>query len=108
MRLSAVSVESLPSGQTWARICKGRVNDTLDDYPLSPGHIRHPSTVRFVCGLFAAENRGYRSIALRVPQGVGVNRTGCEVRNQRPWTVERFANMFANQSTVHVRPTDIY
>ena len=48
MRLSAVSVESLPSGQTWARICKGRVNDTL--YDLSPGHIRHPSTVRSVCG----------------------------------------------------------
>ena len=54
--------------------------------------------MRSVCGLFAAENRGDRSIVLRVPQGVGLNRRGCEVQNQWSWTVERFANMFANQS----------
>ena len=50
-----------------------------------------------VCG----RNRGHRSIALRVPQGVGLNRRGREIQNQWSWTVERFANMFANQSTVH-------
>ena len=37
---------------------------------------------------------------LRVPQGVDLNRRGCEVQNQWSWTVESFANMFANQSTV--------
>ena len=32
--------------------------------------------MRSVFGLFTAENRGDRSIALRVPQGVGLNRRG--------------------------------
>ena len=75
---------------------------------LSPGHIRHPSGVRSVCGLFAVENRGDRSIALWVPQGVCLNPRGREVQNQWSWTIQRFANMFANQSAVHVHPTDIY
>ena len=70
----------------------------------SPGHIRHPSAVRAVCGQFTAENR---RITLRVPQAVGLNRRGCAVENQWSWAVERFANMFANQSTVRDLPTDI-
>ena len=67
---------------------------------LSPGHKRHPSAVRSVCGLFAAENCRDRSITLRLPQGVGLNRRGRAVQNQWSWTLERYANMFANQSTV--------
>ena len=74
---------------------------------LSPGHIRHTSTVRAVCGQFTAENRGDRRITLRVPQGVGLNRRGRAVENPWSWAVERFANMFANQSTVRDLPTDI-
>ena len=73
----------------------------------SPGHITHTSTVRAVCGQFTAEIRGGRRITLRVPQGVGLNRRGRAVENQWSWAVERFANMFANQSTVHVCRTDI-
>ena len=60
-----------------------------------------------VCGQFTAENRGDRRITLRVPQGVGLNRRGRAVENQWSWAVERFANMFANQSTVRDLPTDI-
>ena len=71
-------------------------------------HTHTHTGIRPPCGLFAAENRGDRSIALRVPQGVGLNLRGRAVQNQWSWTVERFANMFANQSTVHVLPTDIY
>ena len=74
---------------------------------LSPGHIRHTSAVRAVCGQFTVENRGDRRITLRVPQGVGLNRRGRAVENQWSWAVERFANMFANQSTVRDLPTDI-
>ena len=71
------------------------------------GHIRHPSAVRAVCGQFKAENRGDRRITLRVPQGVGLNHRGRAVENQWSWAVERFANMFANQSTVRDLPTDM-
>ena len=63
---------------------------------LSPGHIRHPSAVRSVCGLFAAENRGDRRITLRVPQGVGLNHRGRADENQWSWGVERFANRAAH------------
>ena len=76
-------------------------------FALSPGHIRHPTAVRAVCGQFTGENRGDRRITLRVPQGVGLNRRGRAVENQWSWAVDRFANMFANQSTVHVCHTDI-
>ena len=58
-------------------------------------------------GQFTAENRGDRRITLRVPHGVGLNRRGRAVENQWSWAVERFANMFANQSTVRDLPTDI-
>ena len=85
----------------------GRLVQELNVSTLSPGHIRHPSAVRAVCGQFTAENRGDRRITLRVPQGVGLNRRGRAVENQWSWAVERFANMFANQSTVHVCHTDI-
>ena len=74
---------------------------------LSPGHIRHPSAVRAVYGQFTAENRGDPRITLRVPQDIGLNRRGRAVKNQWSWAVERFANMFANQPTVHVYRTDI-
>ena len=63
--------------------------------------------MRAVCGQFTAENRGDRRITLRLPQGVGLNRRGRAVENQWSWAVERFANMFANQSTVRDLPTDI-
>ena len=76
-------------------------------YSLSPGHIRHPSAVWAVCRQFTAENRGDHRMTLRVPQGVGLNRRGRGVENQWSRAVERFANMFANQSTVHVCSTDI-
>ena len=61
--------------------------------------------LRSVCGLFAAENCGDRRTTLRVPQGVGLNHRGRAVLNQWSWAVERFANMFANQSTVRDLPT---
>ena len=73
----------------------------------SPGHIRHPSAVQSVCGLFTAETRGDRNIAVRVPQGVSLNRAGREVQNQWSWPLDRFANMFASQCIVPDLPTDI-
>ena len=73
----------------------------------SPGHIRHPSAMHAFCGQFTAENRGDCRITLRVPQGVGLNHRGRAVENQWSWAVKRFANMFANQSTVRDLPTDI-
>ena len=76
--------------------------------PESPGHIRHPSAVRSVCGLFAAEKHGDCRIALRVPQGVGLIRRGREVQSEWSCTVERFENIFANQSMIHDLPMDIY
>ena len=90
-----------------ALIAKGQFKVCEGLTSLSPGHIRHTSTVRAVCGQFTAENRGDRRITLRVPQGVGLNRRGRAVENQWSWAVERFANMFANQSTVRDLPTDI-
>ena len=66
--------------------------------------------IRPPCGLFAGSLRP-KTVAiavspLRVPQGVGLNRRGRAVENQWSWAVERFANMFANQSTVYVCRTD--
>ena len=59
---------------------RGSDKQPRGDTSLSPGHIRHP------CDLFAAENSGNRNIVVRVPQEIGLNRTGRKVQNQWPWT----------------------
>ena len=104
MQQAVITVVKDAFTDIWYNFYKAMSNETICHIHKALG----TQGIHSPCGLFAAENRGNRNIAIRVPQGVGLNRRGCEIQNQWSWTVERFANMFANQSTVHDLPTDIY